>query len=152
MTPKQRRAAVTHAQTSAAISEPLSERRACRYLGIHRALCRYRARRDPDTALRTKLRELVAAHPRWGIPRLTWLLRREGLVINHKRVERLYREEGLAVRRRRGRKRVAEPRVPLPEPRAASQRWSMDFMRDTLADGRVFGSSRWSTISRASAR
>ena len=137
VTPKQRRAAVTHVRASAAIPESISERRACRYLGIHRALCRYRARRDPDTALRAKLQELAAAHPRWGIPRLTWLLRREGLVINHKRVERLFREEGLAVRRRRGRKRVAEPRVPLPEPRAPSERWSMDFMRDTLADGRV---------------
>lgn len=138
VTPSQRRAAVTHAQSSAAIDPPLSERQACRYLGIHRALCRYRSRRSADAELRGKLHELAASHPRWGSPRLTWLLRREGLVINHKRVERLYREEGLAVRRRRGRKRVAEPRVPLPEPRAASERWSMDFMRDTLADGRVF--------------
>lgn len=134
VTPQQRRAAVTHAQASAAISE----RRACRFLGIHRALCRYRARRPEDAELRATLRELAAAHPRWGIPRLTWLLRREGLLINHKRVERLYREEGLAVRRRRGRKRVAEPRVPLPEPTAPNERWSMDFMRDTLADGRAF--------------
>lgn len=139
MTPGQRRAAVTHVQESAAVDQPISERQACRYLGIHRALCRYRSRRADDAELRTKLRELAAAHPRWGIPRLTWLLRREGLGINHKRVERLYREEGLAVRRRRrGRKRVAEPRVPRPEPSAPAERWSMDFMRDTLADGRVF--------------
>jgi putative transposase len=57
--------------------------------------------------------------------------------INHKRVERLYREEGLAVRRR-SRKRVARPRVELPAPSGADERWSMDFMRDTLASGRVF--------------
>lgn len=138
VTPSQRRAVVTHVRASAANTRSLSERQACRFLGIHRALCRYRSRRDPDTALRTTLRELAAAHPRWGSPRLTWLLRRGGLVINHKRVERLYREEGLAVRRRRGRKRVAEPRVPSPQPCGASERWSMDFMRDTLADGRVF--------------
>ena len=134
VTPKQRRAAVAHAQQSAAITQ----RRACRYLGVNRALCRYRSRRADDMALRAHLRELAAGRPRWGIPRLTWLLRREGLLINHKRVERLYREEGLAVRRRRGRKRVAQPRIPLPPPGQPNERWSMDFMRDTLADSRVF--------------
>lgn len=138
MTPDQRRAVVTHVQGMQG-SAAISERRACRFLDVHRALCRYRSRRGSDTAVRARLHVLAAAHPRWGIPRLTWLLRREGLVINHKRVERLYREEGLAVRRRRrDRKRVAEPRVPRPEPRAPGERWSMDFMRDTLADGHVF--------------
>ena len=68
MTPSQRRAAVTHVQASAAIEQPISERQACRYLGVHRALCRYRSRRSPEAELRTSLRELAAAHPRWGVP------------------------------------------------------------------------------------
>jgi putative transposase len=133
VSPAARRAALTHARETAAISQ----RRACRYLGVHRSLVRYRSRRAPDTELRKRLRELAERHPRWGSPRLTWLLWREGWNVNHKRVERVYRSEGLAVRRRR-RKRVARPRVKLEAPDRANERWSMDFMRDTLADGRVF--------------
>jgi putative transposase len=133
VTPEQRRAVVTYAIESAAIPE----RTACRYLAVHRSLIRYQSRRAPDTELRERLRSMASDRPRWGSPRLTWLLRREGMRINHKKVERLYREEGLAVRQR-SRKRVARPRVELPAPRAANERWSMDFMRDTLASGRVF--------------
>lgn len=133
VTPKQRRAVVTHVLATAA----LTERKACRFLGIHRALIRYRSRRGDDRELRSRLRDLAEQKPRWGSPRLTWLLRRGGTLVNHKRVERIYREEGLAVRRRR-RKRVARPRVPLPAPIAPNDRWSMDFMRDTLSSGRVF--------------
>ena len=124
---------VTHAEQTAAISE----RRACRYLGVQRSLVRYRSCREPEAELRARLRQLAEQHPRWGSPRLTWLLRREGRVVNHKKVERLYREEGLTVRRRR-RKRVSRPRVEMPVPRRADEQWSMDFMRDQLAGGRVF--------------
>jgi putative transposase len=102
-----------------------SERRACRWLGFHRNAVRYRAVRPADTALRQRLRELATAHPRWGVPMLTWCLRQEGIRDNHKRIRRLYRAEGLAVRLQ-------------PTPTAPNQRWSMDFVRDTLADGRVF--------------
>lgn len=133
VTPKQRRAVITHAQGTAAISE----RRACRFLGVHRSLVRYRSCRPPEAELRDRLRALAEQRPSWGSPRLTWLLRREGRVVNHKKVERLYREEGLTVRRRR-RKRVARPRLELPMPRRADDQWSMDFMRDQLAGGRVF--------------
>jgi putative transposase len=84
------------------------------------------------------LRALAAAWPRWGYQQLHVLLRREGHVINHKRVLRLYREEGLAVARRRRQKRVALPRVPLPKPARRTERWSMDFVSDALADGRAF--------------
>ena len=104
---------------------------------MHRTPVRYVTRRPPDTELRGRLRELAAAHPRWGVPRLYWLLRREGRPDNYKRVERLYREEGLAVRKRR-RKRVAQARVPRPVPGGPNVRWSMDFVRDTTARGRVF--------------
>jgi putative transposase len=133
VTPEQRRAVVTYVVESAGISE----RTACRFLAVHRSLVRYHSKRPPEQELRERLRALAAERPRWGSPRLTWLLRRDGLRINHKKVERLYREEGLAVRRR-SRKRVARPRVELPAPGGADERWSMDFMRETLASGRVF--------------
>ena len=133
MTPGQRRAVITHAKRTAAISE----RRACRLLGVHRSLVRYESVRPPETELRARLKALAEQHPSWGSPRLTWLLRREGRAVNHKKVERLYREEGLTVRRRR-RKRVARPRVEMPTPECANEQWSMDFMRDQLAGGRVF--------------
>ena len=138
MTAGQRRAVVTHVQeTAAAEGHAVSQRRVCRWLGVHRTPVRYVTRRPPDTELRGRLRELAAAHPRWGVPRLFWLLRREGRPDNYKRVERLYREEGLAVRKRR-RKRVAQARVPRPVPSGPNVRWSMDFVRDTTARGRVF--------------
>jgi putative transposase len=133
VTPEQRRTVVALAVMAAAVSE----RVACRYLNVHRSLVRYRSRRGPDTELREELRALASDRPRWGSPRLTWLIRRDGRLVNHKRVERLYREEGLAVRSRR-RKRVARARVELPKPSGLNERWSMDFMRDTLANGRVF--------------
>jgi len=133
VTPGQRRAVITHAKRTAAISE----RRACRLLGVHRSLVRYESVRPPEAELRTRLKALAEQHPSWGSPRLTWLLRREGRGVNHKKVERLYREEGLTVRRRR-RKRVARPRVEMPTPGRANEQWSMDFMRDQLAGGRVF--------------
>jgi len=134
VTPEQRREAVTYVRQSAALS--LS--RACRYLRVQRSLCRYRSRRSEDEPLRQTLKEMAAARPRWGTPRLTWLLKREGHRVNHKRVERIYREEGLKVRSRR-RKRVALTARPVRiQPTAANERWSMDFMRDTLANGRVF--------------
>lgn len=111
----------------------------CRYLGIHRALVRYASRRPPPTALLARLRVLAEQRPRWGAPRLTWLLRREGWVVNRKRIAHLLRVERLLVGQRvRRRKRSAVLRVPAPVPRRPDERWSMDFVRDTLADGRPF--------------
>lgn len=138
MTAEQRRTVVAYVQEAAeAEGRPVSERRACRWLGVHRTPVRYVSRRAPDTELRERLRTLAAEHPRWGVPRLVWLLRREGRTDNYKRVERVYREEGLAVRRR-SRKRAAQARVERPAPDAPNVRWSMDFVRDTTASGRVF--------------
>lgn len=91
-----------------------SERRACRLVGVARSTCQYRPGRELATPLRERLRVLAEQRRRFGYRRLTILLRREGFPVNHKRVYRLYRAEGLAVRRRR-RKRM--PRVtlaPLP--------------------------------------
>jgi putative transposase len=134
VTPGQRRAVVTDAQ----LSRDLPLTRACRYFGVHRALLRYVVRRAPPAGLCARLRELAVAKPRWGSPRLTWRLRREGWVVNHKRIERLVREERLLVGRRTRRKRAAVIRVPTAVPHQPNQRWSMDFMQDTLADGRPY--------------
>lgn len=115
-----------------------SQRRACRALGMHRATCRYEARREDGRVIRQRLRCLAEERPRFGYRRLHDLMRREGLAVNHKRVYRLYRLEALAVRRKK-RKRVAHGRrQPLARPTAPNQRWSMDFLCDQLADGRRF--------------
>ena len=87
--------------------------------------------------MRTRLRELAAGRLRWGYRRLPVLLRREGHQVNHKRVYRLYCEEGLAVRRRR-RKRTAQGRLPVRAPDRLNDHWGADFMHDTLISGRRF--------------
>lgn len=114
-----------------------SERCSCRWLGFYRSAVRYVSNRPDDGPLRRRLRELAAEHSRWGSPMLTWKLRQEGWRDNHKRIRRLYRLEGLAVRRRR-RKRVAVPRVPSVPAQQPNERWAMDFMRDTLRRDRAF--------------
>jgi putative transposase len=116
----------------------LSQRRACRLVGIDHSTLRYRSRRADDTELRKRLRELALARRRLGYRRLGWLLAREGHSMNHKRLYRLYREEQLMVRRRGGRKRALGTRAPIELPHAINQRWSLDFVSDTLADGRRF--------------
>jgi putative transposase len=115
----------------------ISQRRACRFTGFARTSQRYRSRRAPRAELRARLHTLAMLRPRWGYRRLYVLRRREGHVVNRKLVQRLYREEGLAVRRRK-RKRVAVPRVPLAVPTRANARWSMDFVTDALGNGRKF--------------
>jgi len=94
---------------------------------------RYRPTARPDEKrLRGRLRELAAERRRFGYRRLHVLLGREGVAVNHKRVERLYRAEGLAVRRR-ARKRVAAERALLLLPTAPNEQWSLDFVSDTLS-------------------
>lgn len=134
VTTRQRRLVVTHLCAAYGVSI----RRACRLMHLSGSRWYYRSRRMPDTTLRERLKELAGQRPRWGYQRLHVLLRREGYVVNHKKVLRLYREEGLAVARRRRTKRVAVARVPLPMPSGRTERWSMDFVSDALADGRVF--------------
>jgi len=133
VTAEQRRTAVTQAMEAAGTSE----RRACRFTGFARSSQRYRSRRADRRALRERLHTLAVLRPRWGYRRLYVLLRREGYAVNRKLVHRLYREEGLAVRRRK-RKRVAVPRSPLAAPSGPNERWSVDFVSDALADGRRF--------------
>jgi len=110
VTTGERRAVVTAVQAR----YPSSERYACRALGFERSVVRFVPQRPAiDAPLREKLVALAAEHPRWGVPRLHWRLQRDGWLVNYKRVERLYRLAGLAVRRRK-RKRLAVPRVPRP--------------------------------------
>jgi putative transposase len=119
-------------------SYELSQRRACAALGVLRSTCRYVCQRRDNVKLRERLKELAQKRPRFGYRRLWVLLRRERIAVNHKRVHRLYREEGLQVRRRRRRKRISEVRNPLLAPSRPNERWSIDFMRDTLGDARAF--------------
>lgn len=121
----------------------VSQRRACRVIGINRATIRYRPNRKVEIVqasarVETRLVELAAKRPRFGYRRLAVLLRREGYPANHKRIYRLYKQGNLALRRK-GRKRLASvSRVPLAQPVRANQLWAMDFVHDTLADGRKF--------------
>ncbi len=116
----------------------LSQRRACRLVGIDHSTLRYRSKRPDDEGLRKRLRELAQERRRFGYRRLGWLLAREGHSMNHKKLYRLYREERLMVRRRGGRKRALGTRAPMELPHGINQRWSLDFVSDTLADGRRF--------------
>jgi putative transposase len=116
----------------------VSARRVCRLIGLSRSRWHYRSRRGDDHPPRERLRTLASERPRLGYEQLHVLLRREGHVVNHKKVLRLYREEGLAVAPRRRKKQVAIARVPLPQPSGRTERWSMDFVSDALADGRPF--------------
>ena len=131
--PRLRRQAVVVMRSEVAVSE----RRACGLMELHRGTYRYRARRSEDGRLRSRLRELAEARRRFGYRRLQVLLVREGWQVNHKRVYRLYVEEKLSLRRKRGRKRSGV-RQPLPEPVTANQVWSVDFMTDALSSGRRF--------------
>ncbi len=116
----------------------VSERRACGLIQIHRGTYRYR-RRPEDGRLRVRLRELAEERRRFGYRRLQALLVREGWVVNHKRVYRLYVEEKLGIRRKRGRRRApAGARLVLAPATEPEQVWTMDFTQDAFASGRRF--------------
>jgi putative transposase len=110
----------------------LSQLHICRLLEVDPKTVR-RPERRSDEAVRARLRTLAGERRRFGYRRLGILLAREGMRMNHKKLYRLYREEGLAVRRRRGRKRATGTRAPLALPQAPDQRWSLDFVSDCLA-------------------
>jgi len=115
-----------------------SHRRVCGLLELGRSTFYYVSQRKDDRALRMRLRELAGARPRFGYRRLYVMLRREGWLVNHKRVYRLYGEEGLSVRTKKRRKRASHCRVAPEPPSAPNQRWGMDFIADALDDGRRF--------------
>ena len=134
VTPAARREAVAHLQASLG----MSERRACRVVGADRKSMRYRSTRPDDADVRMRLRELAQQRRRFGYRRLHILLRRDGLLINRKKTQRLYTEEGLTVRKRRSRRRAVGARAAPPVVALPNQRWSLDFVHDQMACGRRF--------------
>jgi putative transposase len=115
-----------------------SERRACRLIDVDRTAFQYRPRRPDDAGVRARLRELANERRRFGYRRLAVMLKRDGRLMNLKKVYRLYKEERLTVRKRGGRKRALGTRAPMTVPQAANQRWSIDFVQDALDDSRRF--------------
>lgn len=129
-----KRSAVEHA----VLSHEFSQRRACRLMNVSRSTIQYERRPDQNGWLRKRLRDLASQRRRYGSRRLQVLLRREGKIVNHKRVERIYAEEGLQLKKRKRRRQTAAPRIVLPVPMKPHQRWSMDFVSDNLAQGKKF--------------
>ena len=115
-----------------------SKCRACGLVGLARSVYYHRSKRKDDSALRNRLKELAEKRPRFGYRRLQILLSREGFRANHKRIFRIYQEEGLAVRRKRRKKLVSGLRVKPNPPQRPNEHWSMDFTRDTLWYGQAF--------------
>jgi transposase InsO family protein len=132
--PAAKREAVAHLQAELG----LSERRACSIVSADRKMIRYLSCRPPDTELRVQLRELANARRRFGYRRLYVLLRQHGEQSGLNRIYRLYREEGLSVRKRRARRRAVGTRAPILVEARPNARWSLDFVHDQFASGRRF--------------
>lgn len=114
----------------------ISQRRGCRLMELCRASARYRVRRHDQSVLVRRIREIAASRVRYGYLRIHVLLRREGWKVNRKRVYRLYKQEGLSLRFKKAKKRVSSSRVLQPPTVKPNERWSLDFMSDTLNRGR----------------
>jgi putative transposase len=132
-TPRARRDAALKAMEKHAITQA----RACRLVSVDPKTVRREP--TPDSPeVRAKMREIAEQRRRFGYRRIGMMLEREGIVMNHKKLRRLYGEEGLSVKRRRGRKRALGTRAPMLEPSGPTVRWSLDFVSDTFGDGRKF--------------
>jgi putative transposase len=132
--PVVKREGVAHLQASMG----LSERRACQIVEADRTMIRYRSRRPPEKELRKRLRDLANERRRFGYRRLFILLRQSGEPSGVNRIYRLYREEGLTVRKRRARRRAVGTRAPILIEARPNARWSLDFVHDQFACGRRF--------------
>jgi putative transposase len=132
--PAAKREAVAHLCTMLG----MSERRACTLIAADRKMIRYRSRRPPDIELRNRLRELANQRRRFGYRRLFVLLREQGEPSGVNRIYRLYREEGLIVRKRKARRRAIGTRTPILVEAKVNARWSLDFVHDQFAHGRRF--------------
>lgn len=134
VTPDAKRNAVVHACEKHGVSQ----RRACTILQIDRSSVRYKSVRPDDTCLREAMKKVASERRRFGYRRIHVMLQREGIVMNQKKLRRLYREEKLQVRKRGGRKRALGTRKPMLLPSRANERWSLDFVSDAFTDGRRF--------------
>jgi putative transposase len=115
----------------------ISQRRACRLVGVDPKTVR-RERLPDHPEIREEMKEIAGIRRRFGYRRIGVLLERKGMHMNHKKLYRLYSEEGLSVKRRRGRKRARGSRAPMPQATAPNQRWSLDFLSDTFGASRRF--------------
>ena len=113
-----------------------SQPKGCQLVGMHRSVARYQAKKQGDATLKTKIQQLAWARRRFGYRRIQLLLRRQGVIINHKRVYRLYKSCALQVRQRSGRKRAIGVRSGHDQLLRPNERWSLDFVHDALLDGR----------------
>jgi len=115
----------------------ISQRRACRLVGVDPKT--ERREHPPDSPeIRKRMREIAGERRRFGYRRIWLMLEREGITMNHKKLRRLYKEEGLAVKRRRGHKRATGTRAPLDVPLRPNDRWSLDFLSDVFEPSRRF--------------
>lgn len=119
------------------VEKKLSERRASRVIGVSRRVVRYRSARQEDPKLREAIRRLAFRHRRWGYRTIWRRLRLDGWVVNHKRIERIYRAEKLSLRRKRRKKLPAYLRVALPKVERTNICWSADFVSDATVSGRA---------------
>jgi len=134
VTPDAKREAVVYAVKE----HGMSQRRACLALRVDRSSVRYRSQRPDDSALREAMKKVAAERRRFGYRRIHVMLERQGVVMNMKKLRRLYREEKLQVRKRGGRKRALGTRRPMVLPDRPNERWSLDFVSDAFTDGRRF--------------
>ena len=114
----------------------MSERQACKIVGLERSVKRYRAAPDRNEGLRELLRAEAYRKPKYGYRMLWKVLKRKGHNVNHKRIERLYREENLSLRRKKRSKRVVRERTPLSVASQPNEHWALDFVHDCLWSGR----------------
>ena len=134
VTPDAKRDAVVHAMQEHGVSQ----RRACEALSVDRSSMRYRSVRPDDASIREAMKKIASERRRFGYRRIHVMLERQGIIMNLKKLRRLYREEKLTVRKRGGRKRALGTRRPLALPSRPNERWSLDFVSDAFTDGRRF--------------
>lgn len=118
------------------VAQGLSQNQACKVVQLHRSVCRYVSKREPDPELIDEIKTIAAERPRFGYLRIHALLRAGGRTINHKRVHRIYRELGLAVRSKGRKKFFWGRKCPKEQALQINDRWSMDFVHDSLSNGR----------------
>ena len=114
----------------------MSQRQAFRVVRLNRSSGRYTCIKRTDSPLIERIKTIALERRRFGYRRIFVLLKREGIVVNHKKVYRLYREAGLTVRKRKGRKKAHGTRMERHVVSHSNERWSLDFVYDQLSDGR----------------